>query len=169
MALRLPIKSHAWVQQLKLSILLYVELFCENIFIKLALNYAKFYMQFNLFQLLSQDQNVGVNYEYSVPQTSAPGEPDTYTWTFTVFDKCSVSCGGGHQSRNVTCKGQLTMQTVDPKLCDASQKPAEWQKCGAFDCPAQWVEGEWGKCSAPCGQNGTRERKVHCEVVKADG
>jgi hypothetical protein len=33
----------------------------------------------------------------------------------------------------------------------------------------QWVEGEWSKCSAPCGQNGTRERKVHCERISANG
>lgn len=120
-------------------------------------------------QLLSQDQNVGVKYEYSVPSASAPNEPESYSWTFTIFEKCSVSCGGGHQSRNVSCKSQRALEEVDPKLCDSSQKPAETQKCGSLDCPAQWVESEWGKCSAPCGQKGNRERKVHCEVIKADG
>ncbi|XP_070503265.1 papilin isoform X3 [Chironomus tepperi] len=119
--------------------------------------------------LLSQDQNVGVHYEYSVPQAAAPEEPDTYSWAYTKFEACSVSCGGGHQSRNVTCTSQRSLETVDPKLCDASQKPAEIQKCGLLDCAPQWIDGEWGKCSAPCGNNGTRERKVHCEVVKADG
>lgn len=129
-----------------------------------------FYVLFALpSQLLSQDQNVGVKYEYSVPSASAPNEPESYSWTFTIFEKCSVSCGGGHQSRNVSCKSQRALEEVDPKLCDSSQKPAETQKCGSLDCPAQWVESEWGKCSAPCGQKGNRERKVHCEVIKADG
>ncbi|KAL7022058.1 hypothetical protein ACKWTF_012113 [Chironomus riparius] len=119
--------------------------------------------------LLSQDQNVGVQYEYSVPQAVAPEEPDTYSWAFTKFEACSVSCGGGHQSRNVTCTSQRSLETVDPKLCDSSQKPAEMQKCGLLDCAPQWIESEWGKCTAPCGNNGTRERKVHCEAIKADG
>lgn len=126
-------------------------------------------MKFIYLQLLSQDQNVGVNYEYSVPRAAAPEEPDSYSWAYTKFEACSVSCGGGHQSRNVTCTSQRTLETVDAKLCDASQKPAEWQKCGLLDCAPQWIEGEWSKCSAPCGNNGTRERKVHCEIVKADG
>lgn len=122
-----------------------------------------------ILQLLSQDQNVGVNYEYSVPQSAAPEEPDTYSWTFTKFEACSVSCGGGHQHRNVTCNSQRTLETVDESLCDSSQKPAEWQKCGLLNCAPQWVEGEWGKCSAPCGQNGTRERSVKCEQISANG
>jgi papilin len=121
-------------------------------------------------KLLSQDQNVGVNYEYSVSRSAAlPEEPDVYSWAYTKFEECSKSCGGGHQSRNVTCIKQRTSEIVDDGLCDSSQKPAEWQKCGLLDCAPQWVESEWSKCSAPCGQNGTRERKVHCEKISANG
>lgn len=119
---------------------------------------------------MSQDQNVGVNYEYSVPRSAAaPEEPDVYSWSYTKFEACSKSCGGGHQSRNVTCTKQRTLEEVDASLCDSSQKPAEWQKCGLFDCAPEWIEGEWSKCSAPCGQKGIRERKVHCEKVSANG
>ncbi|CRL07350.1 CLUMA_CG020329, isoform A [Clunio marinus] len=120
--------------------------------------------------LLSQDQNVGVNYEYSVPRAAAaPEEPEIYSWAFTKFEVCSKSCGGGHQARNVTCTKQRTSEEVDESLCDSSQKPAEWQKCGLLDCAPQWIEGEWGKCSAPCGQSGKKERKVHCEKINANG
>lgn len=41
-------------------------------------------------QLLSQDQNVGVKYEYSVPSASAPNEPE-YTLGLSQFSKNVLS------------------------------------------------------------------------------
>ncbi|XP_038104409.1 papilin isoform X3 [Culex quinquefasciatus] len=120
--------------------------------------------------LLSQDRNVGVNYEYSVASKTAPvDEPDTYSWTYTAYEPCSASCGGGTQSRNVTCNSRSTLKQVEPGLCDAAAKPAETQRCGQEACPPRWVEGEWGNCSLPCGEEGKQTRDVHCERVGADG
>ncbi len=118
---------------------------------------------------MSQDRNVGINYEYSIPQAAAPEEPDTYAWTYTQFEACSVSCGGGHQSRNVSCNSRRTLQEVDESLCDASLRPAEWQKCGIIECAPQWIEEEWSKCSKPCGDDGIQEREVNCKRVSANG
>lgn len=120
-------------------------------------------------QLLSQDRNVGINYEYSVPQPVAPEEPDSYAWTFTPFEACSKSCGGGHQSRNVSCNSRRTLQQVDDSLCDSSQKPAEWQKCGNIDCGPAWIESPWSKCSKSCGDGGEQTREVVCKKTNADG
>lgn len=80
-----------------------------------------------------------------------------------------MSCGGGHQSRNVSCNSRTSLQLVDDTLCDSSLKPAEWQKCGQVECAPKWVEGKWGKCSAPCGQNGTQNREVTCNRVSNNG
>lgn len=120
--------------------------------------------------LLYQDTNVGIRYEYSVPESSAHlSEPETYAWTFTDFRPCSATCGGGVQTRTVTCNGRTNLTRVDDELCDVSNKPNESQTCGKGACPANWLEGPFGKCSAPCGNNGTQTRTVTCEKVLENG
>lgn len=120
--------------------------------------------------LLYQDTNVGVNYEYSVPESSAYlNEPDTYAWTFTPFGPCSASCGSGTHSRVVTCNSRSTLEKVDDELCDSSNRPSELEQCGVASCPPQWSESEWSKCSAPCGKNGTQARTIQCEEISSNG
>lgn len=47
-------------------------------------------------QLLYQDRNVGVHYEYSIPNKFfSHADPDSYTWITDEFSSCSASCGGG--------------------------------------------------------------------------
>lgn len=120
--------------------------------------------------LLYQDRNVGIKYEYSVPESSAHlAEPDTYGWTFTPYGECSSKCGGGFQTRNVTCNSRTTLELVDEELCDLSSKPSDTQKCATDACEPQWIEGTYGKCSSPCGTNGTQTRTVQCERILAPG
>lgn len=120
--------------------------------------------------LLSQDKNVGIDYEYSVPSNIAPVEqPESYTWTFTDFGPCTATCGGGTQTRNVSCNGRNSMEEADASLCDENERPAEQQRCSHVACPPRWVEGKWSKCSAPCGENGTQSRVVQCERATSDG
>ncbi|XP_055525400.1 papilin isoform X2 [Wyeomyia smithii] len=120
--------------------------------------------------LLSQDRNVGVTYEYSIASKAAPiDEPDSYSWTYTPFGDCSVACGGGVQYRNVTCNSRSTLKQVEESLCDAASKPLESQRCAQEACPPKWLEGPWGNCSLPCGNEGKQTRDVHCQRVSADG
>ncbi|XP_049534828.1 papilin isoform X3 [Anopheles darlingi] len=120
--------------------------------------------------LLAQDRNVGVQYEYSVSSASAPvDEPDSYSWMYTEFQPCSVSCGGGVQTRNVTCNSKFSLREVDEGLCNANEKPATTQKCGQQACPPRWFEGPWSNCSKPCGTEGKQTREVYCERLSADG
>uniref|UniRef100_A0A182RZ90 Papilin n=1 Tax=Anopheles funestus TaxID=62324 RepID=A0A182RZ90_ANOFN len=120
--------------------------------------------------LLSQDRNVGVNYEYSVSSEMAPvDEPDSYSWMYTAFEPCTVSCGGGVQTRNVTCNSKGSLKEVDEGLCNLSEKPPTTQKCGQQSCPPRWFEGPWSNCSKPCGNEGKQTREVYCERVSGDG
>lgn len=120
--------------------------------------------------LLYQDRNVGIKYEYSIPESAYnPTSTDTYLWTFTPFTPCSAKCGGGTQSRNVTCNSRTTLELVDDSLCDSSNRPPEVQNCGQDTCPPQWTESAWSKCSAPCGKTGIKTRSVQCEQISAEG
>lgn len=121
-------------------------------------------------KLLQQEKNVGVHYEYSIPTKAAiDPTPDTYFWSYTDFAPCSASCGGGSQSRSVTCNSRSTLEEVEISLCDASAKPAEVQKCGTEVCAPHWSDKPWSKCSTPCGPEGTQEREVKCERISSDG
>lgn len=121
-------------------------------------------------QLLDQDRNVGVDYEYSLPTNIQPGsETETYAWTFDQFSPCTASCGGGTQQRNVTCAGRRTLEPVDRTLCDSNNEPSTTQRCNEVPCDAQWAPYPWGACSAPCGQSGTQTREVACQQIVSNG
>lgn len=120
--------------------------------------------------MLSQDRNVGVHYEYSVPEAAAHlTEPDTYIWTFSPYGDCSAKCGSGVQTRRITCNSQKTLKPVDDSLCSSTEKPSETQPCGQQTCPPQWTESEWSRCSAPCGGTGNQTREVKCEEISSNG
>lgn len=119
--------------------------------------------------LLYQDRNVGIKYEYSVPEATVRDVQDTYSWTYGPFGECSVECGGGVQTRTVMCSSRFTLEHVDDGLCDNANKPSDSQRCGGKSCPPRWIESSWSKCSTPCGSNGTKSRTVQCEQTSANG
>ena len=76
-------------------------------------------------------------------------------WLMGEWSGCSKSCGGGIQSRNISCKSNHIGR------CDARNKPVDRQKCGEIQCP-YWSVGNWSKCSKTCG-GGMQTRAVTCE------
>ncbi|KAF9807223.1 hypothetical protein SFRURICE_008616 [Spodoptera frugiperda] len=119
--------------------------------------------------LLLQDENVGIKYEYSIPNNSTPPTDKQYNWVHEEFTPCSATCGGGYQTRNVTCRSREELEVVDSNLCDEGLKPPTNQSCNQDPCPAQWVAGPWGDCSKRCGSGGVKSREVTCQKVICNG
>ncbi|KAJ8724116.1 hypothetical protein PYW07_008096 [Mythimna separata] len=115
--------------------------------------------------LLLQDEMVGITYEYSVPNNAAPPTDKRYNWVHEEFTPCSATCGGGFQTRNVTCRSREELEIVEESLCDEGLRPPTNQSCSPEPCPAQWLEGPWGECSQRCGVGGVRAREVTCQKI----
>ncbi|XP_047464396.1 ADAMTS-like protein 1 isoform X2 [Mugil cephalus] len=84
-------------------------------------------------------------------------------WESSPWTACSTSCGGGIQSRSVSCVEEDMQGTITPTeewKCLYSPKTAIMQPCNTFDCPT-WLAQEWSPCTVTCGQ-GLRYRVVLC-------
>uniref|UniRef100_A0A3Q2ZW55 ADAM metallopeptidase with thrombospondin type 1 motif 20 n=1 Tax=Kryptolebias marmoratus TaxID=37003 RepID=A0A3Q2ZW55_KRYMA len=55
-------------------------------------------------------------------------------WHPREWSACSVTCGVGRASRQVTCSNYH--HSVDPSFCDPDEKPATEQECTAAPCPS---------------------------------
>ncbi|CAK7315584.1 PAPLN [Vulpes lagopus] len=114
-------------------------------------------------ELLSQEANPGVRFEYHLPLGSPrPG----FRWSHGSWSDCSAECGGGHQSRAVFC---TTDDEVYPDhMCQPQLRPADRRPCSTHPCPQtkRWKTGPWLPCSASCG-GGSQSRSVYC--ISSDG
>nr|DBA23646.1 TPA: hypothetical protein GDO54_014538 [Pyxicephalus adspersus] len=114
-------------------------------------------------QLLFQENNPGIKYEYIIPKDSSENEVEmVYTWKYGMWSGCSASCGAGVQRQIARCvnKGR---GVVKNSFCDPDIQPMPRQKkCNLQDCPARWWAGEWQECSTTCGPSGEKKRTVLC-------
>jgi len=83
-----------------------------------------------------------------------------YTWSEQSWSTCSASCGGGTQTRTVTCQSNAGVTASDSQ-CFGS-KPSTTQSCNTQPCTYTWSVENWGTCSASCG-GGVQTRIVTCK------
>ncbi|NXR30918.1 PPN protein, partial [Zosterops hypoxanthus] len=114
-------------------------------------------------ELISQEPNMGVQYEYYLPRQ---GQASGYSWSYSSWSECSSECGGGFQTRLVFCT--IDNEIYPDYMCRNKPQPDNNRTCGHQPCPQtkRWKTGEWGPCSATCG-GGTQTRSVYC--VSFDG
>ncbi|XP_066095968.1 A disintegrin and metalloproteinase with thrombospondin motifs 7 isoform X1 [Saccopteryx bilineata] len=116
-------------------------------------------------QLLFQESNPGVRYEYTIHReadTNSLPLPPEFSWTYGSWTKCTVTCGTGMQRQSVYCR-ERQAGLVDERHCDPVDRPDDRQrKCSEEPCPARWWEGEWQPCSRSCRPGGLSHRAVLC-------
>eukprot|EP00237_Pycnococcus_provasolii_P001804 CAMPEP_0119205734 /NCGR_PEP_ID=MMETSP1316-20130426/40033_1 /TAXON_ID=41880 /ORGANISM="Pycnococcus provasolii, Strain RCC2336" /LENGTH=387 /DNA_ID=CAMNT_0007202123 /DNA_START=371 /DNA_END=1530 /DNA_ORIENTATION=+ len=99
------------------------------------------------------------------PSPPPPPPPLTYSYATGSWSSCSATCGGGTETRSVTCK-QSDGQSVSDSYCSDS-KPSISQSCNTQECLTySYSTGLWSSCSATCG-GGTETRSVTCK--QSDG
>ncbi|XP_063816638.1 A disintegrin and metalloproteinase with thrombospondin motifs 12 [Pseudophryne corroboree] len=115
-------------------------------------------------QLLFQENNPGIKYEYVIQKdVSSENEIEAiYSWKYGTWTGCSATCGAGFQRKIARCvkKGKGVVKYT---LCDPDEQPMSRQKkCNLQDCPSRWWAGEWQECSTTCGPMGEKKRTVLC-------
>ncbi|XP_005393493.2 PREDICTED: A disintegrin and metalloproteinase with thrombospondin motifs 7 isoform X5 [Chinchilla lanigera] len=116
-------------------------------------------------QLLFQEHNPGVRYEYTVhreTESLSTAPPPEFSWHHRPWSECTATCGTGVQRQIVYCAEQQA-GLVDERHCDPLTRPDDNHRtCNEEPCPARWWTGEWQHCSRSCGSKGVSRRAVLC-------
>ncbi|XP_041376065.1 A disintegrin and metalloproteinase with thrombospondin motifs 16-like isoform X2 [Gigantopelta aegis] len=118
-----------------------------------------------ILEMLVQDRNPGIKYQYTIPKTSeemAPKAPPAkYTWSVAV-SSCSEPCAGGQKTVSALCHQNLE-EEVDPQHCNSEKKPETGIfPCNEQPCPPRWVPDQWHRCTKSCG-GGKQRRQISCK------
>ncbi|KAH0620133.1 hypothetical protein JD844_014766 [Phrynosoma platyrhinos] len=118
-------------------------------------------------QLLFQEKNPGVRYQYTIQRESENENeneiaPAQFFWQYGPWTKCTATCGTGVQRQVVRCV-EIMAGVVEERYCEGLIRPDDKQRsCSEEPCPARWWTGEWQACSATCGDTGLTKRTVLC-------
>ncbi len=113
----------------------------------------------------------------SVATTPTPEDPclnkscvevqGPFYWDSTDWGDCSQKCGGGTQTRTVTCKDGKK-QIVTESNCGGtpvtSSRACNTDACAPTTNPYYWNTSAWSACSAACG-GGQQTRSVFCQTT----
>ncbi|XP_061689162.1 LOW QUALITY PROTEIN: A disintegrin and metalloproteinase with thrombospondin motifs 9-like [Syngnathoides biaculeatus] len=97
----------------------------------------------------------------SSPNSSARNiipQSQSHQWRTGPWGACSSTCAGGFQRRVVVCQDE---NGYPANSCEDRSRPSEQRSCESGPCP-QWIYGNWGECTKPCG-GGIKTRLVVCQ------
>uniref|UniRef100_UPI00358EB0BC A disintegrin and metalloproteinase with thrombospondin motifs 7-like n=1 Tax=Myxine glutinosa TaxID=7769 RepID=UPI00358EB0BC len=123
-------------------------------------------------QLLFQERNPGLRYEYTITREAENTNeitPPVFYWKYGTWTPCTATCGTGVQRQTVQCV-ENAAGVVEEKFCDSLLRPEDKQRtCNEQDCPARWWTGDWQSCSTSCGPGGLVKRTILClRAIGAD-
>uniref|UniRef100_A0A8C4YRS7 ADAMTS-like protein 1 n=1 Tax=Gopherus evgoodei TaxID=1825980 RepID=A0A8C4YRS7_9SAUR len=90
-------------------------------------------------------------------------------WMVTSWSPCSRSCGGGVQTRRVTCQRLTAIGSSVPMSNEAcaqvAKRPVDTQICNRQLC-VEWVASSWGQCNGPCigPRLAVQHRQIFCQT-----
>ncbi|XP_055496877.1 LOW QUALITY PROTEIN: papilin-like [Leucoraja erinacea] len=140
-----------------------------------------------ILEIISQDPNRGIEYEYYQSRNGA--QPQGYFWSVGSWGPCNKECGGGFQTRLVSCT--IDNEAYPDYLCQGHRRPRGNQTCNTQPCPRtrrltfinpprpwkqrecptwrehSWRSGPWSGCSVTCG-GGVQTRPVYCATMDGD-
>lgn len=93
------------------------------------------------------------------------GFSDSYIWQTGPWSACSTTCGGGVQTRTLSCFDMTSNTTVADSYCTAAglPQPVTTQACNTNACPTfSWWTSDWSVCSVTCG-TGVQTRTLVCK------
>ncbi|XP_076227751.1 A disintegrin and metalloproteinase with thrombospondin motifs 7 isoform X1 [Nomia melanderi] len=106
-------------------------------------------------------RNFGLRYEYTVPKKEPDRAPE-YSWVFSDWSLCTVTCGGGTQVSKALCNEKKS-GVVEDHFCEGIEMPESMlRECNLNPCPARWWIGPWQMCPVTCGEGALRKRSVMC-------
>ncbi|XP_062553913.1 A disintegrin and metalloproteinase with thrombospondin motifs 1 isoform X2 [Armigeres subalbatus] len=88
-------------------------------------------------------------------------KPCQFRWEVSDWSKCSVGCGAGLATRNVTCSNGRNTANV----CNFKHKPSNVKPCETHSS-CSWNTGRWNRCKC----DGFQRRNVKCydELTKTE-
>ena len=86
----------------------------------------------------------------------------TYKWKPSSYSSCNETCGGGTQTRSLSCIRSTDERPVSHGDCSASTMPQTRRVCNTQACPTyKWKPSSYSPCNKKCG-GGTQTRSLSC-------